>query len=377
MRVRANARMRRDTLYPEVQLIKTLSGAARLVLLLGLAADVPAQSLGVYHWAGQVNSLPRAVAALERFQLDTIRVFLGGKYDYVHAENAPGRFAGAARPLTLARIAQLPRYRALFENPSIHTVWLTAYPVFDYGQGPAEIDLRHPVPEKEWQQEGAQVRELVEWLYRRYGSRDRVVLISNHETDEKMREVGSPENIARDLEVRMKAGQEARSRFPRAKLKVLFGVEVKLWRLKLADGTSALQTLLPALRYDFVSFSAWEVVSQPETLAMALDDIARRTRDGVTPEGRAFFGEHHVLVGEFGQAREWPTPPEPVWKAFLGALSTGRTLYAIYWQLYDNATGDVKQFGLLDPQDRLTTQGKALFGTVSPIHPPSRPFNPR
>jgi len=336
--------------------------AARLILVLVFAADAPAQSLGVYDWAGQVDSLPRAVAALDRFHLDTIRVFLGGKYDYVCAENSPARFAGVTRPLTLQRIAQLPRYRALFENPRIHTVWLTAYPVFDYGQGPVEIDLRRPVSEHDWRQEGAQIRELVEWLYRNYGSRDQVVLISNNETDEKMRAVGSSVNIVRDLEVRMEAAEQARARFPHARLKVLFGVEVKLWRLKLADGTSALDTVLPALRYDFISFSAWEAVSHPELLGAALDDIALRTRRGVTPEGRAFFGEHHVLVGEFGDAGEWPMSPKTVMQAFLAALATGRTPYAIYWQLYDNAAGDVRRFGLLDKQDRLTDRGQALLG---------------
>src|SRR5258708_6789529 len=204
------------------------------LLVLFLPVQVAwAQHLGGYHWAGEVNSLSRATAALDRLGFDTIRVFLGGKYDYLRPEHSPARFAGVARPLSLARIAGLPRYRALFENPRIHTVWLTAYPVFDYGRGPVEIDLRRSVPDREWEQEGAQMRDLVAWLYRRYGAQQRVILISNNETDEKLREVGSPEHVVRDLEVRMKAVAEARSKFPDARLKVLFGVEVKMWKLRL------------------------------------------------------------------------------------------------------------------------------------------------
>jgi hypothetical protein len=58
-----------------------------------------------------------------------------------------------------------------------------------------------------------------------------------------------------------------------------------------------------------------------------------------------------------------------VLRAFLAALATGRTRYAIYWQLYDNAAGAVKRFGLLDAADRLTPQAEALFGTRSSASP--------
>src|SRR5208282_2530319 len=53
-----------------------------------------AQHLGIYHWAGAVDSLPRANPAFDLFGADTIRIFLGGKYDYLQRENAPNRFPG-------------------------------------------------------------------------------------------------------------------------------------------------------------------------------------------------------------------------------------------------------------------------------------------
>src|SRR5207244_2382826 len=88
---------------------RTLRSARFLFLLLLPGVDSGAQHLGVYHWAGEVPSLSRATAALSRFQFDTIRIFLGGKYDYVHAENSPARFqARRARKLTLAGIAAMP-----------------------------------------------------------------------------------------------------------------------------------------------------------------------------------------------------------------------------------------------------------------------------
>jgi hypothetical protein len=347
---------------------------AAVALCLLVLANVPAfaQHLGIYHWAGEVDSLRLAAEGLDRFSADTIRIFLGGKYDYEAAENTPNRFAGVPRPLTLARIARLPRYRALFDNVKIHTIWLTAYPVFDYGRGPEEIDLRRPrLPENEWRSETVQMEDLVDTLYRYYGTQDRVVLISNNETDEKLREIaaagGDPENEVRALERMRRGVDNARLRYPKAKLKVLFGVEVKLWKGKLPAGSNALDSVLPKLHYDFVSFSSWEVATHPEQLNEALDDIARRTRVQLTPLGRALFGEHHVLVGEFGFAREWQLPPAPIFQAVFDALRSGRTPYAVYWQLYDNARGDVRQFGLLDHNHQLTVGGKALQELAGPL----------
>lgn len=327
---------------------------ARFLLLLLLSVDVQAQHLGVYHWAGEVDSLPHAAAALPRFHFDTLRIFLGGKYDYVHPENSPQRFDH--RKLTLAQIAALPRYRTVIGDPKIYTVWLTVYPVFDYGKGPAEIDLRAVNPD--WQEESRQIRELVESLYRQYGAQNRVILISNNETEEKVHEVGSSGNVVHDLQIRMQAVEEARAGFPRAKLKVLCGVEIKFWRL--GNASRPLDSMLPKLHYDFVSYTTWELLPHPELIGEALDDIAKRTREHTTPEGRAFFGEHHVLIGEFGKAREWPLPAASVLKPFLDAVASGRTPYAVYWQLYDNRAGEVKMFGLLDKNDHLTPEGREL-----------------
>jgi len=293
---------------------------ARFLLLLLLSVDVQAQHLGVYHWAGEVDSLSHAAAALPRFHFDTLRIFVGGKYDYVHPENSPERFEH--RKLTLAEIAALPRYRTVIGDPKIYTVWLTVYPVFDYGKGPAEIDLRAVNPD--WQEESRQIRELVESLYRQYGAQNRVILISNNETEEKLKEVGAPENVVRDLAVRMQAVEEARAKFPRAKLKVLCGVEIKFWHL--GDATRPLNSMLPALHYDFVSYTTWELVPHPELVGEALDDIGNRTRAQITAAGRAFFGRHHVLIGEFGHAREWPQPAGSVLKPFLDAVALGRSV---------------------------------------------------
>jgi hypothetical protein len=358
----------------------------------------------VYVWSGQApgqapaahSELTAAAGEQRRFGFGAMRIFLGGRYDYLHPLRSPERFAGVARPLTLARILALPRFKSLLERPELRTLWLTAYPVFDYGQGPDEIDLRRPVSEAEWRREYDQLYEAAVWLYANFGSRDKVVLISNHEADEKLLEIlnagGAPElamgNVARDLEVRFRAVSDARRKFPAARLKVLFGAEISLWKLKLApapggkwvkagQGWNALEAVLPRLSFDLVSFSAWEIVAQadvPAALRAALDDIGQRTRPRLSPEGKAFFGDSHVLIGEFGYAREWKLlagAPGTGIDAFLNAVERGRVPYAVYWQLYDNTEGEVKGFGLVDGASRMTCSGAALFRRLRAAAPPA------
>ena len=363
------------------------------------------ERLGVYHWFGETpgfrqtpeprqasssgadaDGLSRAVGDIERFGFRTVRIFVGGRYDYLHPLRSPQRFAGVPEPVTLAKILALPRYRQILENPQFKTVWLTAYPVFRYGEGPDEIDLRRPVAEQEWQQEYQQLREIVEWLYRNFGDLDKVFLISNHEADEKLLEVMNSagqqelavENVVLDLDTRFRAVADGRRKFSSSRLKVFSGVEVSLWRLQLgrtaageygkqASGLNALGTVLPSLRYDFISFSAWETVAQSDVAAVlstALEEIEKRTQSGLTNAGREFFGPRHVLLGEFGYAREWKLPRGAVTNginAILKLLDSGQLQYAVYWQLYDNAAAGIKQFGLLNPKGEFTCAGEVLM----------------
>lgn len=302
-----------------------------------------AQSLGIYQWAGQVHSL--SLPAIYEFGFDTARIFVGAKYDYRYPERSPKRFRG--RSLT----AILARYRPLLDDPKIKTVWLTAYPVI---RGD-EIDLRREVSEADWAEEAAQMRDMVRWLRRNYPGK--VILISNHEADEKLKEAPAA-NVIRDYQVRYEAVRSARGT-----ARIFWGVEISKW--KLDAGTNALATVVPQLSYDFVSFSAWETVVKGN-IREALDDIGARTRP--SDEGRAFFGDRHVLIGEFGLAREWKLETTAL-QPFFDVLSENRTRYAVYWQLYDNTSGDVRGFGLLDPAGRVTCTGLKFLKRKPP---PSR-----
>ena len=307
----------------------------RLLVICAICGLCSAQSLGVYQWAGQVHSL--SLPAIHEFGFDTARIFVGAKYDYQHPERSPDRFRGRSLVEILAR------YRALLDDPKIKTVWLTAYPVIRDD----EIDLRRDVPEADWTEEGKQIRDMVAWLRRNYPRK--TILISNHEADEKLKEAPAA-NVIRDYQVRYEAVKSARG-----KARIFWGVEISKWKLEAE--TNALATVVPKLNYDFISLSAWETVV-PGNIREALDDIGARTHP--SPEGRAFFGGHHVLVGEFGLAREWNLETSKL-QPFFDAGAP----YAIYWQLYDNTSGPVRGFGLLDPSGRFTCTGLRFLK-----HPP-------
>ena len=140
-------------------------------------SSLPSDRLGVYNWEGQVpcgsatarhsyeaetDNLAPAVIDIERFDFRTVRIVVAWRYDYIHPARAPRRFHEVKKPVTLVKILALPRYRRVLEHPKFRTVWLTAYPVIDYGQGPDEIDLRRRVSEQEWEEEHRQLREMVE-----------------------------------------------------------------------------------------------------------------------------------------------------------------------------------------------------------------------
>lgn len=304
----------------------------KLVAICALCCSAFAQHLGIYQWAGQVNSL--SLPQIHEFGFDTARIFVGAKYDYVHPERSPERFRGSL-------LQTLRRYRPLLDDPSIKTVWLTAYPVIHDD----EIDLRSAVSAADWAEEAKQMRDMVRWLARNYPAK--TILISNNEADEKLKEAPAA-NIIRDYQVRYEAVKAARG-----KARIFWGVEISKW--KLDSETNALATVVPKLNYDFISFSAWETVV-PGNIRDALADINARTRP--SPEGQKFFGDHHVLIGEFGLAREWNLDASKL-QPFLDAGAP----YAIYWQLYDNTSGAVRGFGLLDSSGRVTCAGLRFVKT--------------
>jgi len=336
--------------------------------------------VGFYHWISETpagssgDSLTLARERVKAAGAGLLRLYVGARFDYVHPLLSPDRFAGLERR-TPAEILDIPCYRAVLEDPAIHTVVLTAYPSIDYGAGPDDIHLMRPWTALEEREEHGQIYELGCRLLERYGAEQKTVIISNTEADDKLMEVmnysGSPqmaiENLRAWQNTRYRAVDEARRLHPEARLKLLNAFEISLVNagirryqgrfVRRATGEwNALTDLVPHVRFDLLSYSSYESTNAPFDTSNIntppADVEARLLRDLRILQKAA---GRPVMIGELGIPYDWfdrlPTGGvEPRLAAAVRAIEAARPAYVVFWQVFDTpfegreATG----FGWLD-----------------------------
>jgi hypothetical protein len=368
----------------------------------GLDPEQLRSRIGFYQWrgaadaAGQQDLLTlarrRAVEAGGR----VFRFYLGGRFDYVHPVLSPRRFEGDAMesPVTLAGIASLPRYREALADPALETIILTAYPVYDYGGGPDDLNLQRPWGPELERLEREQITALGHWLFREFGDSEKTVILANHEADEKLLEIanytGSPETAIDTLRqwtrTRFEAVDSVRKAHPRARLRLFHAFEIALVNLQIQPrrngyskaaprtrqpGWSALADVVPHVPFDLISYSAYESANSPyetqntdrppaetaERLRRDLDRIRNLARPSVSAAGRERFGDGFVILGELGYARDrfdhLPTGPvlPRIYFALRTALEWGCP-YVVLWQVSDHprSGGEAWGFGMYDRQ---------------------------
>jgi hypothetical protein len=362
--------------------IRQAALCAVVLLLCSVAsAQTPPGRIGFYQWvgvppAGETDDL--LTAARERttgLGMGLFRLYLGPRYDYLHPYLSPHRFEGdAAGERTPAEILQIPRYAAVMDDPALETVILTVYTALDYGGGPDDLNLLRPWTETEEAAETMQIEALCDLLYERWGESGKTVILANHEADEKLMEIlnhkDDPEQAITTLaawtNTRHEAIAEARKRHPGAKLRVLHAFEIAAvnlhirrdqWRYRKSareGGYNALEDILPRIRSDLVSYSAYESVNSPyetQSIGAPPDDVARRLmRDldrirsigegSISPLGRTLFASRFVMIGELGLARERfeAVPSGGVLPRFEAAFEAARNWgcpYITVWQAFD------------------------------------------
>ncbi len=344
--------------------------------------------LGFYQWLGAApaSSSQDLLSAARRLSTATgakvFRLYVGARFDYQHPVLSPQRFRGDGLelPLTPAKILSIPRYRAVLEDPAIETVVLTVYPIQDYGGGPNDLNLLRPWTDEARDIERSQIAELCEYLYGEFGGLDKTVIVSNSEADELLLEIanytGSAElgieNLRRWTETRHDAIVRSRRGHPKARLRLLHAFEISLVNLRIAaqgpsfrktarlrkrpgnPGWNALKDIVPHVRFDLLSYSAYESANSPfetrdtnhpppETalrMRRDLDRIREAAGPSLSPEGRARFGSRFVMLGELGYARErfehLPTGSllPRLYFAVRAAIEWGCP-YVILWQVFD------------------------------------------
>lgn len=371
--------------------------AARLGALLVLTASLLAaqtelgRRIGVYQWSGviprgdETDLLTLAREKTTALGSRVFRFYLGARFDYRLPELSPRRFAAdGLEDQTLVAVAQLPRYHAVFADPLLETVIVSAYPALDYGGVYDDVDLLRPIGERELRAEREQIADLVRLWYREFGDEAKTFILANNETDEKLMEIlnhtDSPElaveNLVAWAAARQEAVEQARAEFPEARLRVLNAFEISIVNLRIArvretwrksargEGYSALQDVLPRIRCDLISYSAYESTGAPyesgdpdrdpretyQRLRRDVEIIRSRGASSISARGRELFGSEFVMIGEFGFARDrfedLPTGGVlPRFHAALSAAIDAACPYTVIWQAFDAPRLGSKAFG--------------------------------
>jgi hypothetical protein len=335
--------------------------------------------VGFYQWVSDVPATKADLLTMARERVKAagsglMRLYVGPRFDYIHPLLSPDRFPGLKRR-TPVEILGLPYYRAVLEDPDIHTVILTAYPAIDYGAGPDDIHLMRPWTAREEREEHDQIRELAQWLLERYGAEPKTFIISNTEADDKLMEVmnytGSPEMAIENLRAwqntRYQAVDEARRLHPNAQLKLQVAFEISFLHAKIlryqgrfvrrSKGEwNALADVVPQVRFDLLSYSSYESTNSPfdtSNINTPPEDVGVRLLRDLRILQKSV--QQPVMIGELGipydQFDRLPTGGvEPRLAAAIGAIETARPEYVVFWQVFD-APSDARAvtgFGWLD-----------------------------
>jgi len=372
-----------------------------LLLLALLSAPLAAQPerVGLYQWVGVAPEgvSDQLTAARERtteLGLGVFRLYLGARYDYQRPYLSPERFEGDLDDArTPASILQIPRYAAVLDDPRLSTVIFTVYESRDYGGGPDDINLLRPWSEDDARLVNQQISELCGLLYERWGDQPKTVILSNHEADEKIMEILqhsggdldlARRNLASWMQTRQTAVERARAEHPGASLQIFNAFEISVVNLRvartagryqktnIASGVTALEQIVPLIRTDLISYSAYESVNSPyqtrrpdapeqirARLERDLEKIRRAAGPSISAAGRARFGEKFVMLGELGFPREKfePLPSGGVLPRLETALETALDWgapYVVLWQAFDapRLGAEGWGYGVFDSQGR-------------------------
>ena len=355
-------------------------------LLLALAAAAllfaqPNPRVGFYQWESPIRGalLPSplftAPELIRKAGAGLFRIYVGPRFDYLEPVLSPRRFAGVAH-CTPVDILRLTHYKYVIEHPALPTIVLTVYPARDYGGGCDDIHLSRADIRGELDAEYRQMSDLAEFLLRDYGHLAKTVILANTEADNRMLEImthtGSSELAIRNMiawqNTRFRAVDQARRRYPKARLKLLNAFEIALVNLAIEQRGhrfvksphgrwNALRDVVPHVSFDLLSYSAYESTNAPfetgaiDTAPAATGqrlerDLARIRRATSKP----------LMIGELGIPRDVyghlsSGGVEPRLSSALDAIRRMRPSYVVFWQVYDAPAGrgEPVEFGWLDP----------------------------
>jgi hypothetical protein len=287
----------------------------------------------------------------------------------------------AALPATddFVALSRLEPVRAAFDLP-FRTIVLEALL-------PHDEAWRNPDPRAPEALDAAEraTYDLAAELYRVNGRRELTFILQNWEGDWRYRggfhETWSPTpegrealaaRMARWLAARQRGVDRARARFGgAARLRVAHAAEVNRVRDLDRGIPTVAGDVLPRVTLDLVSYSCYDALATPLSLAKAVATIRRHARTG------PLFGPGAVMLGEIGLPEN--DRPEGIagrWDGWLGVALALDLPYVVQWQLYCNEprggaprpaapvrdVAAVRGFGLVRPDGSLSATGELFRG---------------
>jgi len=340
------------------------------------------QALGVTHVDGKYHLtrepfLLEGADAVAELGVQVIKLYLTlnpdgsslQKYPF-HTDWPPCR--------TLEELADSQPFREVFQCP------FRVFVLTVYRPGVSAGYWLNGISAEQEREEHEAVSRLAAYLMRTYRGSGKTFVFQNWEGDWAVRghfDRNQPPSLealhamSRWLAARQRGVEQARRANSDSDVRVYHAVEVNLLRPTMESGTPCVLThVVPGVRPDLVSYSAWDTQTDPELFRKSLDFIAEHTPDSPP------FGEKNVYVGEFGLP-ENEYSQEDVTGLIRSVVSVSVEWgcpWVIYWQVYCNearrspvrAPEDVRGFWLIRPDGSRAWAWDALRRFLRPTESP-------
>ncbi len=335
-----------------------LIGSARAVA----AAEPPATAhrvesmLGVTHVAGtyHLTDKPFLIEGAEQIARLPCRVIK--LYLTVPPRQYPFNEQWPATE-TLVDVAETPSFRAVFRMP------FSTYILTTYAAGRPDHYWLDGIDADRARDESEQFYRLAKHLLTTYRGSGKTFILQHWEGDWAVRGQFDPhhdpskkaiEGMIGWLRARQQGVERAREELGHQGVAVFHAAEVNLVQVAMEEHRPTVTThVLPHVRVDLVSYSAWDTQGDAVRFRRALDFIADHAIDS------PHFGSKNVYVGEFGAPEnEWSEERiKQTIRNVIGTASRWGCPYVVYWQVYCNEprhkpvrkNDDVRGFWLIRP----------------------------
>lgn len=269
----------------------------------------------------------------------------------------------------LASSDQFP-YKKLFDNPNFTTYILEILPNTPLPGMVQEFADADGFTAAEEATEKAAMKELAKYLLQTYKGSGKTFVLQNWEGDNildydvnhnfsKIYDPAMIDNFVRWINARQLGVTEARNEVGTYGVQVVHALEVNnVTEPRLSNQSSVLTLVAGRTQCDLYSYSAWDSVGDPATLAANLDFIQQKVPVS------ALFGRNDVYIGEFGFGEETDAQGDATLQATTIRLMSDTALswgvrYLAYWNLYTNYK--------VAPDDPCRTNSSIICGDVSTV----------